>query len=55
MAYRPHKTHYSQPNSNLFAAYGFMGWNFENVSGRDLETAFYKKLQKMASKNLTNS
>ena len=28
---------------------------FKNLSGRDLETAFYKKLQKTASKNLKNS
>ena len=49
MAYRPHKTHYSQPNSNLFAAYGFMGWNFVNLSSRDLERAIYKKMQKTVS------
>ena len=48
-------THYSQPNSNLFAAYGFMGLNFVNLSGRDLETAIYKNLQKTASKNIKNS
>ena len=55
MAYRSHKTHFSQPNSNLFAAYGFMGWTFVNLSGRDLETAIYNKLQKTASKNLKKS
>ena len=42
-------------NTNLFAAYGFMGWIFINLSGRDLETTFYKKLKKRASKNLKNS